>query len=172
MTNLIRMHWKYWTPRSFYWYDHNKAYWLLKTEYTDNLAHLDFRLRHNTVGRRWVYGMFLFYPYLIARIWISHCNTVYHPEYAMNAKTQQQAVVCVWAWISNKKNALNKYKHWSSWSYASINPLRLNDAIWRSRSGSNLVYVMAWLPNDTKPSAKPIDGLTHCHLGDFTKILN
>ena len=49
----------------------------------------------------------------------SHCNTVYHNEYAMNAKTQQQAISCVWAWISNKKNTLNKYKH------SNIDPMHL-----------------------------------------------
>ena len=64
------------------------SYWLESTENADNLAHPDFRLRHNTVSIRWVYGMFLIYPYLIARLWVLHCNTVYDTEYAMNAKTQ------------------------------------------------------------------------------------
>ena len=175
MTNLIRIHWKYWTPRSCYWYDYNKAILIhidrLESN-TENLAHPDFRLRHNTMSTRWVYGMLLFYPYLIARLWVSHCNTIYHTEYAMNAKTQQQAVVCMWAWISNKKNTLNKYKRWNSWSYASINSLWPNDAIWRPRSGSELVYVMARLPGGTKPLAKPIDELTHWHLRSLIKIWN
>ena len=90
----------------------------------------------------------------------------------MKARTQYQAAVCVWPWISNNKSTLNKYKHWNSWSYASIDSLRPNDAIWRPRSGSKLVYVMAWLPGGTKPLAKPIDGVTHWHLRDLNKILN
>ena len=70
------------------------------------------------------------------------------------------------------RKVLNKYKHWNSWSFAFINSLRPNDAIWRPRSGSKLVYVMAWLPDGTKPLAKPIDGLTHWHLRDLNTILN
>ena len=31
---------------------------------------------------------------------------------------------------------------------------------------------MAWLPDGTKPLAKPVDGLTHWHLADLNKILN
>ena len=38
--------------------------------------------------------------------------------------------------------------------------------------GQKLVYVMAWLPDGTKPLAKPIYGLTHWHLADLNKILN
>ena len=149
------------------------SYWSEQTENTDNLPHSDFRLRHNTVSTRWVYGLFLFYPYLIARLWVSHCNAVYHTEYAMNAKTQKQTVVCVWAWISNKKSTLNKYKHWYSWSHASINSLRPNDAIYMATQ----IWVKIGLSyglvaSGTKPLAKPIDGLTHWHLRDLNKILD
>ena len=179
MTNLIRRHWKYWILRSCYWYDHNKA----------SLIHIDWHRQNiqiispisilgsdeihmyseHTVGLWDVVILSL----RIARLWVSHCNTIFHTEYAMNPKTQPQAVVCVWAWISNKKKkTLNKYKHWTSWSCASINPLRSNDAIWRPRSRSKLVYVTAGLPDGTKPLAKPIHVLTHWHLRDLIKNLN
>ena len=113
MTNLIRMHWKYWILRSCYRYDHNKAI----------LIHIDRNRQKLQIISpipisgwdtiQWAHGGFMgcsyfILPYLIARLWVPHCNTIYLTEYAKKAKTQKQTVVCVWTWISNMKNTLNK----------------------------------------------------------------
>ena len=122
----------------------------------NHLAHPQFRLRPNKVSTRWVYGMFLFHPYLKARLWVSHRNTIYHTEYAMNAKIQQQAITCVWAWISNKNNTLNKCKHWNLCIY------KLTAAWLRHMATQIWVKIglcYGWLLDGTKPLAKPMDGL-------------